>query len=282
MATRAAAALMIDCDPPTLSNGPRASLFMFDDRIAWSSISFHGGRTQRPACALLLGVEQPLRLTTAQKVWRSRALLVGPDVARSLSADGAGFYSLTLDPAHPANRYLRDEVLAGREVLDLRSRCGPELLARGRAAIAGHAGCAESLHASEWMLGHFFPGLAAATAIEPRVAQVAAWLRRHVPPRARMADLSAVCGLSPGRLTHLFTQELGVSIRSYLRWAKMCRAIELLGQRQSVTEVAAAIGFADAAHFTRVLRSYYSAAPSFILNRELVQVHACSESPLRP
>lgn len=255
---------------------PPAELFMFSDRIIWASHGFSGGKTVRPSCALLMGAEGPLTVTTEGRVWKARALLIGPNVARELNAEQAGFYSLTLDPAHAANRHLRDQVLAGREVLDLTPQFSRATIARVRSAIAGNINGAESLEGSEWLLAHFFPQTTAAPPIDDRVVQVAAWLRQHVPPRARMTQLAALCQLSAGRLTHLFTQQLGVSIRSYLRWAKMCRAIELLGSRRTVTEVAATIGFSDAAHFTRVLRSYYSAAPSFVLDRERVRVHACS------
>ena len=69
-----------------------------------------------------------------------------------------------------------------------------------------------------------------------------------------------------------------MSIRSYLLWVRMSKSIILLGQNLTVAEVAASIGFSDSAHLCRALRNYYSAAPSFIANRALVRVRACSES----
>lgn len=258
-------------------NARPAELFLYDDRIAWASAGFQGGETLRPACALLIGAERPLAVRARGTVLHSHAVLVGPNVARSLDAEDAGFYSLTLDPAHPGCRYLRDTVLAGRGLLDLRGQFDPGVARAVRSAISGGLDCAQSFQLSEKLLRHFFPGIVEAAPIETRVARVAAWLRRELPARARMSPLGALVQLSAGRLTHLFSAELGLSIRSYLRWVKMSRAIELLGSKRTVTEAAAAIGFADAAHFTRVLRSYYSAAPSFIKNRGLVNVHVCGQ-----
>ncbi len=71
---------------------------MFDDRIVGASTGFVGAETTRPACALLIGAERPLRITTGRAVLHTRAALVGPNVARKLNAEAAGFYSLTLDP----------------------------------------------------------------------------------------------------------------------------------------------------------------------------------------
>ena len=253
-----------------------ATLFVHCDRIVWASASFIGGVTSRPACALLIGAEQALTVTVEGELVRSRALLVGPNVSRQLVAENAGFYSLTLDPAHPGCRHLRGQIPAGKSFLDVGAKLDASAINNVRLALQGEADCAASRKTSDALLSHFFPGALAAPAIEPRVTMTAAWLREHLPPRVDMRQLSQLCQLSAGRLTHLFSEELGVSIRSYLRWVKMCKAVELLGSRRTVTEVAATIGFADAAHFTRALRSYYSAAPSFIANPSLVQVHACN------
>lgn len=252
-----------------------ASLWMYSDRIIWWSEGFTGARTSRPTVALLLGLRRELEVSTAHSgTLRSRAVLVGPNVARSLVAEQAGFYSLSLDPAHKACRWLRDQVLAGRELLDLAAALTPGVLDEVQCGSAQD--CASTRVVSERLLQHFFPGIANAPAPDPRVQQAAAWLREHLPARVDMRRLGGVCDLSPGRLTHLYSHELGVSLRSHLLWIKMCKAIELLALRQSVTEVAATIGFSDAAHFSRALRTFYSAAPSFIANRELVKVHRCA------
>ena len=266
-------------DKPLVNHALPASLFIHGDRIVWASASFTGGETRRPACALLIGATRALTLTVEGEVVQSCALLVGPNVSRRLVAENAGFYSLTLDPAHPACRYLRAQIPAGRSFLDVGARLDATAIARVQLVLQGEGDCAASRQTSDALLSHFFPGALAAPAIDPRVALTAAWLREHLPPRANMRQLGQLCQLSAGRLTHLFSEELGVSIRSYLRWVKMCKAVELLGSRRTVTEVAATIGFADAAHFTRALRSYYSAAPSFVTNPSLVQVHACDAAP---
>ena len=268
-----------------------ASLFMYEDRIVWWSRGFIGAETTRPTMALLIGGERELEISTEQSgSLRTRAVLVGPNVARSLGAaaparshdgacqtcggDGSG---LVVDRVYcPACRWLRDKVLAGREWLDVSDQLDAQSIAD--ASPAGATDCSAIHRASDRLLARFFPGVESASAIDPRVQQAAAWLRRVVPARADMRRLGAECKLSPGRLTHLFTQELGVSIRTYLLWVKMCKAIELLARNQSVADVAAAIGFADSAHLCRVLRTYYSAAPSFIANRALVSVRVCSAS----
>lgn len=64
-------------------------------------------------------------------------------------------------------------------------------------------------------------------------------------------------------------------IRSYLLWSKMLKAAELFAQDIPLTTVAAIIGFSDSAHLTRVFQAQFSLAPSFLVNRQRVQVTTC-------
>lgn len=249
---------------------------MFDDRIVWASAGFVGAETTRPACALLIGAYRKLSITAARtQGLKARAVLVAPFVARKLNAERAGFYSLSLDPAHKACRYLRQQVLQRRRLLDLSAQLGTAQIKAVTAAIEQPQDCTASFELSEQLLLHFFPGIEAAPAIDSRVIGAAAWLREHLPTRVNMRHLAEACHLSAGRLTHLFSEELGVSIRSYLRWVKLCKAAELFGRNQSIADVAAAIGFADSAHLYRVFKTYFSVKPSLLADRTRVQVRAC-------
>jgi AraC-like DNA-binding protein len=77
-----------------------------------------------------------------------------------------------------------------------------------------------------------------------------------------VAMLADEIGLSVSRLTHIFTDEIGVPLRSYARWMRLVNAVERLANGQSITEAAHSAGFADAAHFTRTFRSMFGLTPS--------------------
>ncbi len=77
-----------------------------------------------------------------------------------------------------------------------------------------------------------------------------------------IATLAEEVGLSVSRLTHIFTEEIGVPLRSYARWMRLVNAVEHLANGQTITGAAHAAGFADAAHFTRTFRSMFGLSPS--------------------
>lgn len=65
--------------------------------------------------------------------------------------------------------------------------------------------------------------------------------------------LAASLGVTPGYLTHLFHKELGMTPSEYLTRLRIVRARELLANPAfTITDVAARVGYDDAAYFSRI------------------------------
>ncbi|MEV0034025.1 helix-turn-helix transcriptional regulator [Nocardia sp. NPDC050793] len=106
-------------------------------------------------------------------------------------------------------------------------------------------------------------GAAGEAVRHPAVAEVLRLLpERMSAGPVRLAELARAVHLSESRLAHVFSAELGLPFRPYLRWLRIQRAAELLAAGHSLTEVAHRAGFADSAHLTRVCRSMFGAPPS--------------------
>jgi AraC-like DNA-binding protein len=102
--------------------------------------------------------------------------------------------------------------------------------------------------------------------------------RRRVHPKVRKAlgilrstdasddvsleALSGAVGLSPSRFMHAFTESLGVPLRPYLQWLKVQRAAGAIVAGEPLAQAAAAAGFADAAHMSRIFRRMFGVSPS--------------------
>ncbi|MFF0528030.1 helix-turn-helix transcriptional regulator [Nocardia amikacinitolerans] len=116
----------------------------------------------------------------------------------------------------------------------------------------------ESGSASEWLR------VGAGEAVRhPAVAEVLRLLPERIAAGpVRLADFARAVHLSESRLAHVFSAELGLPFRPYLRWLRVQRAVELLAAGHTLTEVAHGAGFADSAHLTRVCRAMFGAPPS--------------------
>jgi AraC-like DNA-binding protein len=102
--------------------------------------------------------------------------------------------------------------------------------------------------------------------VPPAVARAAAFLRaawadmplRRVP----VAELAAAAALSPSQLTRVFRGWFGTAPGEVLEQARLDRAEQLLLRSDlTVTAVAHACGFADAAHLTHRFRAVHGIPP---------------------
>jgi len=81
-------------------------------------------------------------------------------------------------------------------------------------------------------------------------------------PRSSLDELAQHLGLSYHRTSHLFTETVGVPIRTYQLWQKLYKAGASLMKGASFTEVAHTAGFVDSAHYSRAFQTAYGRSPT--------------------
>jgi AraC-like DNA-binding protein len=85
-------------------------------------------------------------------------------------------------------------------------------------------------------------------------------------PAARgLFSLAELLGASPYRLSRAFPKELGMTLTSYRNRVRVGRALERLqADTSTLADIAAALGFADQAHLTRVVRAHVGHTPQAV------------------
>lgn len=84
--------------------------------------------------------------------------------------------------------------------------------------------------------------------------------------------LTSLVYLSNSRLSHLFKEQIGVSIKKYLVWNKLKRAINLyLEQGTNLTDASFMSGFFDQAHLSNSFKSILGLSPSKAYNSRILQ-----------
>jgi AraC-like DNA-binding protein len=96
-----------------------------------------------------------------------------------------------------------------------------------------------------------------------RLAPALAWIDEHLAQPTSREALARIAGLSPSRFHELFLAVMRESPMAYLQRRRVQRAQQLLvGGGPSVGEVAAAVGFADPFHFSRVFKRVTGQSPN--------------------
>lgn len=126
---------------------------------------------------------------------------------------------------------------------------------RDRDALAAIAG--------RWLI-ECLPGLRREPPSHPRVAAALALVDDAEADPGNYAKLARRVHLSPSRFAHLFREFAGCTVREYLLWRRLLRALTRLESGHSITDAAHDAGFADGAHLCRSFRRVFGAMPSHV------------------
>lgn len=215
-------------------------------------------RTCRHAGSLLIALGEPgFELEIAGTLGNHRAVVVRPFMAKRLLARGVPFACLDVSAPHPMFRHLSLLPGPGWQALDAQ-RLRPVLPAL-QAFLDGTLDDLISRRLYMRILKHAAAMLPEPPPPDARVQRVLAQIERA--PGSSFEELAETACLSVDRLSHLFSQDMGLPLRKHLQSMKVRAAARLYGRGMTLTEIAAAAGFCDSAHFSKAWMQCYGTPP---------------------
>jgi AraC-like DNA-binding protein len=214
-----------------------------------------------------LSVDGSSRVRTEGSEWRSAAgILVPQGLAHEYDATVGGLHLVVwIEPESLAGRAIRsryagDQIHAftDEQLGDLRSEVrallvdtsGPTGARRVRARVI------ETLTGEQPRT---------ATGLDARLERAIAVMFEHRAEDLSVSQLASRVGMSESSLSHLFREHIGVPVSRYRMWLRALEAARILQQAPTITDVAHAAGFSDAAHLTRTFRQLFGQTPSAFL-----------------
>ncbi len=98
--------------------------------------------------------------------------------------------------------------------------------------------------------------------IDPRITVALEYLRANMRDKFSLHQLATISQLSPSRLYHLFSREVGQSPYEHLEFMRLDQAKYLLETtRSKIREVAQLVGFEDALNFSRRFKHRIGVSP---------------------
>jgi AraC-like DNA-binding protein len=124
-----------------------------------------------------------------------------------------------------------------------------------------------------WALENFIVHEALSSHYDERVYRIVQYLSsNHLEYDTMIPTLQNLVHLSESRLSHLFKENVGVSLKKYLLWNKLKSAINLhLYQQEDLFTALIQSGFYDHAHFSRAFKMMLGVKPTFAYNSRTVQ-----------
>ncbi|MFB7874448.1 helix-turn-helix transcriptional regulator [Nocardia sp. NPDC056064] len=178
-------------------------------------------------------------------------VIIPADTEHRIETGGATGVVVFLDPDSAAGRSAGQRASTGWT--------GTSTVSGSRGAEMPMAGIVDELLAE---LGEATGGEITAERHPAVRAAVAALPALVAAGPVRPGEVAALVGLSPSRLTHLFSAQVGLPLRRYILWLRLMNAVRSAEPGRDLTTIAHAAGFADSAHLTRTCREIFGLPPS--------------------
>lgn len=110
---------------------------------------------------------------------------------------------------------------------------------------------------------------------DPRILSCINFIKENISETSiTLSGLAGHIHLSTGRLSHLFKEQIGITVQKYILWSRMKVAIDLVVKKNlDLTQASYAAGFYDAAHFSKKFKEIFGIKPSAVYNNSrIVQV----------
>lgn len=102
--------------------------------------------------------------------------------------------------------------------------------------------------------------------LDQRISNCMKYIFEHLKEGDISLDtLSNISSLSKSRLSHLFTEQIGIPIKKFILWNRMKHSVNSILNGFNLTQAAHIGGFADSAHFSNRFKEMFGISPSIVL-----------------
>lgn len=248
-------------DPDTTQRQSR--VYVYADGFMASCDGMVAPRTERYTGTMLFAIrDEGIDIEVAGQPLRVQTVLLKPFVPKTLNAASQPFVSIGLNPVHPKYRaYAR---LEDPGYVTMPRGLFPALADRLHALWAGDLDVVQARRVFEDAIDEITQTLPPLRPMDPRIERVTASLAHN--PRQPLEALASKACLSYYRMSHLFSNEMGLSLRQYVLSLKIHAAARCIGQGMTLTATAHEAGFTDSAHLSRVWSKAFGGPPTRFLN----------------
>jgi AraC family transcriptional regulator len=213
------------------------------------------------AIQITIGLGGAFRLGTATTRLEGDVVAVNADVEHVFEAEGLVAF-LFVEPESRAGRAIARKLFEHSDLVSPPIEMLGDFPARIAAAFRSPARDESAFIELGRSLAASLAADVTAPTPDARIRKIIAWASDHLDRPIGLADAAAVSGLSASRLRHLFVEQTGLPLKTYVLWLRLVRALEGFAAGSALTDVAHEAGFSDSAHLSRTFRRMFGVAPT--------------------
>ncbi|WP_144391762.1 helix-turn-helix domain-containing protein [Pleionea sediminis] len=254
----------------------KSHLYLWDSRTLFIGTLENSIELSQGAASFIVSLAGNIQITHSQeKVSRSiTSTLIPPDTKVQIDTQKQVFACLYLDPLLVDWNRLKETMSEEFGNILLNSKLELDFKRYLQQIVQKQLNYFQAYELLEKLLDTISGRSTSHVHPDHRVVKVIDMIKKSISDNLAVEQLAKAVNLSVPRLTQLFKENTGISIRKYRRWHRLFVSANQLSSGKSLTETAQDTGFSDSAHFSNTFRSIMGLKPSEMLsNPEVLTIH---------
>jgi AraC-like DNA-binding protein len=224
-----------------------------------------------------IGLIRNFTLSHGGSVYECRYAMVAPDEPHYVDDHQESQVLIHIDPETVVGQQIKNNYFQNKKVVIFEFKALEPFIEELRNIEDRTHTCREARILVDRILRSLSGNAVSKKNIDPRIQKIIDLLKQVPLKKISASELAEAVGLSESRLTHLFTEHVGIPIRHYLMWLRLFDAFNLIFRGCSFTEAAHHAGFADHAHLSRTFRTMYGMRLNdFVKIKQSIRTFFCS------
>lgn len=255
----------------TGSNQQHAFLFFWAGQLMYIGKAADTSIHDHHVIQIAICFNEAIEINLHGSSFKFKAAIIDSDQPHECRTYGNTFLLLNIAPETKIGIALKKSYLTNQKIAELPAEKVSEFIGRLKTGLKKIQDSKEIFSITQQFL-HSLSYTGEAKLFDDRILEVLKLLNQQNDVPIKINELAGKVFISPGRLIHLFTDQVGIPIRKYILWKKLITALQAIIITKNITQAALEGGFSDAPHFNRTFKRMFGLNPSSLLkNSQIIQ-----------